>query len=249
MAVSRNGLLPQKHRRGLAPPNRWFELPPTEMRLAELVSRLEAEIASAEQNEGDWREVIDALRPYTNRIWRRLSDEDRQEFVRHLARRWDVARHRMAPEIARTLEVMRAEGRLRLARGRLDSMVPRELDVEVTLALGEGESTRFRVDRVVNCTGPTLDLARAGEPLLAGLFTDGHVRPGPLGLGLDHDSRGVLLDSSGAPSTLFSTIGPMRKGRLWETTAMPEIRGQALELSDQITASIETRWSKLATSL
>jgi uncharacterized NAD(P)/FAD-binding protein YdhS len=72
------------------------------------------------------------------------------------------------------------------------------------------------------------------------------VRPGPLGLGLDHDSRGVLLDSAGAPSTLLSTIGPMRKGRLWETTAMPEIRGQALELADQITSSMETSSARLA---
>ena len=246
LAISRNGLLPQRHRRGLAPPNRWFELPPTELRLAELVARLESEIASAEQNDADWREVIDALRPYTNRIWRRLSEEDREEFVRHLARRWDVVRHRMAPEIARTLEVMRAEGRLRLARGSLESMRPRDLDVEVTMALGEGESTRFRVDRVINCTGPTLDLARAGEPLLESLLSDGRVRPGPLGLGLDHDSRGVLLDSAGAPSTLLSTIGPLRKGRLWETTAMPEIRGQALELADQITSSMETSSARLA---
>ena len=245
LAVSRNGLLPQKHRRGLAPPDRWFELPPTEVRLAELVNRLEAEIAGAEQNEGDWRQVIDALRPYTNRIWRRLSEEDREEFVRHLARRWDVVRHRMAPEIARTLEMMRAEGRLRLARGSLETMSPRDLDVEVTLALGEGESTRFLVDRVINCTGPTLDLARAGEPLLERLFADGAVRPGPLGLGLDHDSRGVLLDSSGAPSSLFSTIGPLRKGRLWETTAMPEIRVQAFELADQITAQMEASAARL----
>lgn len=241
LAISRNGLLPTRHRRGLAPPNRWFELPPSELRLAELVTRIESEIASAEQNGADWREVIDALRPYTNRIWRRLSDEDREEFVRHLARRWDVVRHRMAPEIARTLEVMRAEGRLRLARGSLEAMRPRDLDVEVTMALGEGESTRFRVDRVVNCTGPTLDLARAGEPLLERLLADGHVRPGPLGLGLDHDSRGVLIDSGGVPSSLLTTVGPMRKGRLWETTAMPEIRSQALELADQITAAAATR--------
>jgi uncharacterized NAD(P)/FAD-binding protein YdhS len=125
-------------------------------------------------------------------------------------------------------------------------MLPRDLDLEVTMGLGEGESTRFRVDRVINCTGPTLDLARAGEPLLEGLLGDGQVRPGPLGLGLDHDSRGVLLNSDGVPSTLFSTIGPMRKGRLWETTAMPEIRGQALELADQITAAMEASSARLA---
>jgi uncharacterized NAD(P)/FAD-binding protein YdhS len=99
---------------------------------------------------------------------------------------------------------------------------------------------------VINCTGPTLDLARAGEPLLEELLADGLVRPGPLGLGLDHDSRGVLLNSIGAPSTLLSTIGPMRKGRLWETTAMPEIRGQALELADQITAALDASSARLA---
>ena len=31
----------------------------------------------------------------------------------------------------------------------------------------------------------------------------------------------------------------MRKGRLWETTAIPEIRTQAFELADQITSGLE----------
>ena len=38
LTVSRQGLLPQKHRRNLAPPNRWFELPPSEVNLSELIS-------------------------------------------------------------------------------------------------------------------------------------------------------------------------------------------------------------------
>jgi uncharacterized NAD(P)/FAD-binding protein YdhS len=38
----------------------------------------------------------------------------------------------------------------------------------------------------------------------------------------------------------------MRKGRLWETTAMPEIRAQALELADQITASMEASSARFA---
>ena len=245
LTVSRQGLLPQKHRRNLAPPNRWFELPPSEVNLSELISRIESEIASAQARGGDWREVIDALRPYTNRIWRRLNDEDREEFVRHLSRRWDVHRHRMAPEIGRTLEVLRASGRLRLARGRVQRMRLRSQRdgggvVEVTLDLAEGQSANFRVDRLVNCTGPALDLESGREPVLGGLFRDGFVRPGPLGLGLDHDSRGALLDSHGTPSTMLSTIGPLRKGRLWETTAIPEIRTQAFELADKLTAQLDS---------
>jgi uncharacterized NAD(P)/FAD-binding protein YdhS len=248
LAVSRNGLLPTRHRRGLAPPNRWFELPPSEMKLAEMTAQLMEEIAKTEQDNGDWRQVVDGLRPYTNRIWRRLSEEDREEFVRHVARRWDVARHRMAPEIAAALHAMRSEGRLRLVQGSLESARLRDPDVEVTIALGDGESTRLHVDRVVNCTGPTLDLGRAGEPLLDGLLDSGQVRRGPLGLGLDHDSRGVLLDSTGVPVKMLSTIGPMRKGCLWETTAIPEIRSQAFELADQITAQMEASSARLAAS-
>ncbi|MDP9187797.1 MAG: FAD/NAD(P)-binding protein [Actinomycetota bacterium] len=240
LTVSRQGLLPQKHRRNLAPPNRWFELPPSEVNLSELISRIESEVAGAQANGDDWRQVVDALRPYTNRIWRRLGDEDREEFVRHLSRRWDAHRHRMAPEIGRTLEVLRASGRLRLARGRVEGLRLLSGDeIEVTLEPAEGESASFRVGRLVNCTGPSLDLAGGREPVLGGLFRDGYVRPGPLGLGLDHDSRGALLDSHGTPSAMLSTIGPLRKGRLWETTAMPEIRTQAFELADKLTAQLE----------
>lgn len=240
LTVSRRGLLPRKHRRNLAPPNRWFELPATEVNLAELVSRVEAEIASAEGGGGDWRQVIDSLRPYTNRIWRRLSEEDRERFVQHVSRRWDAHRHRMAPEIGRTLEMLRASGRLRVARGTVREMRLSPPDgVEVVFDVAEAETASFRVGRVVNCTGPALDLENGGSKLLTGLFREGRVRLGPLGLGLDHDSRGALLNAHGVPSRLLSTIGPLRKGRLWETTAMPEIRVQALELADQLCAAVE----------
>ncbi|MDP9227863.1 MAG: hypothetical protein M3M99_02280, partial [Actinomycetota bacterium] len=251
VTVSRKGLLPRAHRRNLAPPNRWFELPATEVNLAEMVARLESEITSAEERGGDWRQVVDSLRPYTNRIWRRLSEEDQESFVRHLSRRWDVHRHRMAPEIGRTLEMLRASGRLRVARGSVSEMRLRDDRVEVSFEVSEEETARFRVGRVVNCTGPALDLERAGEPLLRGLFAEGRVRRGPLGLGLDHDSRGSLLDAHGAPSPLLSTLGPLRKGRLWETTAIPEIRVQALELADHLTARVEklaARAARVATA-
>ena len=169
LTVSRKGLLPRKHRRNLAPPNRWFELPATEVNLSELVERVESEISSAEESGGDWRQVIDSLRPYTNRIWRRLSEEDRERFVRHVSRRWDAHRHRMAPEIGRTMEMLRASGRLRVARGSVREMRLRFPDeVEVSFDVAEGETANFRVGRVVNCTGPALDLERGARRCLRG---------------------------------------------------------------------------------
>jgi uncharacterized NAD(P)/FAD-binding protein YdhS len=67
------------------------------------------------------------------------------------------------------------------------------------------------------------------------------VRPGPFGLGLDHDSRGALVTTEGTASPLIYGIGPVRKGRLWETTAIPEIRAQAFELADLLTAQLASR--------
>ncbi len=81
----------------------------------------------------------------------------------------------------------------------------------------------------------------AGDPLLAGLLEAGHVRQGPLGLGLDHESRGALVTAAGVPSKLIYGIGPVRKGHLWETTAIPEIRAQSLELADLLTAQLASR--------
>jgi len=48
----------------------------------------------------------------------------------------------------------------------------------------------------------------------------------------------LLSERIGAASPYISAIGPVRKGRLWETTAIPEIRSQAAELADRLTAEL-----------
>jgi uncharacterized NAD(P)/FAD-binding protein YdhS len=145
----------------------------------------------------------------------------------------------MAPEIAVGLGRLHRSGRLRISSGSIEAIQQGGSRVEVAIQRSSGNVEKMLVDRVVNCTGPALDLAATGEPLLESLFDSGLGRPGPLHLGLDHDNRGALFDSSGTASQLLFTIGPMRKGRLWETTAIPEIRTQAFELADQITAGLE----------
>jgi uncharacterized NAD(P)/FAD-binding protein YdhS len=67
--------------------------------------------------------------------------------------------------------------------------------------------------------------------LLDGLFAGGDARPGPLGLGLAVDDDGRLLDRAGEPSDTLWALGPLRRGALLETTAIPEIREQAAALA------------------
>jgi uncharacterized NAD(P)/FAD-binding protein YdhS len=70
--------------------------------------------------------------------------------------------------------------------------------------------------------------------LVTSLFVQGFARPDSLFLGLDVDENGALLDVNGRPSHSLFTIGPPRKGCLWETTAVPEIRAQAAHLAEHL---------------
>lgn len=86
--------------------------------------------------------------------------------------------------------------------------------------------------RLINCTGPEADWRRIDNSLLRSVFAQGLVRPDPLFLGLNVDSDGaVLTDRVLASKSLFA-IATLRKGSLWEATAVPELRQQAPGLAE-----------------
>ena len=43
-----------------------------------------------------------------------------------------------------------------------------------------------------------------------------------------------MLDSDGNPADGFFVLGPLRKGRLWENTAVPELRVEAEQLARRL---------------
>ena len=75
--------------------------------------------------------------------------------------------------------------------------------------------------------------APAAGSFARSLLTDGHARLGPHGLGLDIDAGGRLIGADGRARENLWLIGPLRRGRSWETTAVPEIRAQARALIDR----------------
>jgi uncharacterized NAD(P)/FAD-binding protein YdhS len=62
-------------------------------------------------------------------------------------------------------------------------------------------------------------------------------RPGPLGLGFATHLDGRLAAADGLPAW---TLGSLRRGELWESTAIPEIRDQAGVLARSILAEATT---------
>ena len=71
VALSRRGLLPQAHRRVEPAPITQTELP-SPARLASLLRWLRARARVEIQNGGDWRSVVDGLRPHVQAIWRAM---------------------------------------------------------------------------------------------------------------------------------------------------------------------------------
>jgi uncharacterized NAD(P)/FAD-binding protein YdhS len=247
-ALSRRGVLPRGHRstapRRLAP-YRPPAGPLTADGLAWHVERAAlAEVAAG----GDWRTVVDGVRPYTQQLWQALPLGEQARFLARHARRWEVHRHRMAPAVSDRLRELRAGGRLTLRAGSLQRLEPAGDDTIEVSYRAAGTVERVRVDAVVNCTGPDPAPGADGDPLLTSLIEDGVARAGPLGLGLDTGPDGELRDCDGRPSSRIFTLGALRRGQLWETTAVPEIRRQAADLAALLRARGAQRSSRSSTS-
>jgi uncharacterized NAD(P)/FAD-binding protein YdhS len=228
--LSRRSQLPQRHRLADPYPPYLTEQPPTTVR--ELVRVVRAELQKASDKGIDWRPVLDALRPRSQEIWQSLPLAEQKRFIRHVRPYWEVHRHRMPQDAAAMADEMLAKGRLSMHGGRLLTMEEKDGKVEVRFRTkGSAEDSVLLVDRVINCTGPECDYRRMRHPLVASLLGQRLVRPDELALGLDTDFNGALVDAEGKPSEVLYTLGPLRKGTLWETTAVPEIRVQAEELA------------------
>jgi uncharacterized NAD(P)/FAD-binding protein YdhS len=181
--------------------------------------------------------VIDALRPAIPAIWRALSRAEKERFLRHLGSRWDVHRHRIAPEIDAVLDQARREGQLAVIAGRVRSLAGCSAGVELTFTPRGGSAVQTLVaDRIINCTGPSRTLRPGQSPLLDTLLDRGLVQADPLGIGLQVTDSGALIAADGTASERLFALGPILKGQLWETTAVRELRVQAHDLARQLLA-------------
>jgi uncharacterized NAD(P)/FAD-binding protein YdhS len=236
--LSRRGLMPQTHRRTGKWGQFWSAQSPRTIR--GLLHLVREQVRAASESGGDWREVIDSLRPVTQQIWQSLSPAERRRFLRHVRSYWEVHRHRIAPEIGDAIDKLVHEGQAIIYVGRVTNY--REFPDHAEVELRDrktGDVRMLSVDRVINCTGPETDCRRVEDPLIKNLLAQGLARPDPLFLGLDVDLKGALIDSSGRPSPALYVIGSARKGSLWETIAVPELRTQASELAVHLACTLD----------
>ncbi len=233
--LSRRGLLPLSHRAHNKHEKDWKDRPAT---ARGWLKRLRAEVSKAEAQGGDWRGIVDSLRPATQTIWQNFSLPEKRRFLRHLRPYWDVHRHRIAPDVGSAIERELKDGGIQSHAGRITQYREDNLGVDVSYRdRRSSEERTLRVGRVINCTGPETDCRKLDHPLLANLLAQKMARPDPLFVGLDVSAEGALIDDSGRASEFLYAIGPARRSRLWESTAVPEIRAQAAELAGQLVAA------------
>jgi uncharacterized NAD(P)/FAD-binding protein YdhS len=236
-AISRHGLLPRAHLSG-PQPSAMIEtagLERGDRRARVLMRQLRSAVKEEEALGGDWRAVIDMLRPETQGLWQSLPPDEQLRFRRHVERFWNVHRHRMAPDVAEKVHQLGEAGIFRALAGRVLSVEqsPASLQLQVKLPSVE-RPYRWETDWLVNCTGPSTFAFSEDQTLARNLRRRGLARPGDLDTGIATDSGGRALSVAGEPIEWMWALGSLRQGQLLETTAVPEIRSQALQVASAV---------------
>jgi uncharacterized NAD(P)/FAD-binding protein YdhS len=241
-ALSRRGLLPKAHRSPSQPPRWRLDLEAVaqwDRTASGLLRAVREEVRTAEQRGEDWREVINALRPLTQDLWRSLGVQEQRRFLRHIRSFWDVHRHRSAGPVAEAVQSLIDAGTLRSHAGRVQGYLDLGQSIDVRYQPRGGDANaNLRVAHVINCTGPASDISQVDDRLIQDIRSRGLIRCDAHRLGLDTTDDGHVISDQGVPSPSLWAVGPLRKGGLWESTAVPELREQAKSLAWKVLQSV-----------
>jgi uncharacterized NAD(P)/FAD-binding protein YdhS len=232
--VSRHGRYPAVHA-DAAP---YDVIPALDTRDARTLLRsLRRHIADAQQRGFDWRSVIDAVRPESESLWRRLPPLERSRFERHLRTHWERRRHRAPQQVDAVREAYAASGKAITYAGRFVAL----RDGEARIALNTGATIALRPDWIINCSGVGGVRAMARDTLIAGMLADGLVSAEPRGLGLRTTWELAAVDTTGEPVDGLWIVGPAIRGSRFEATAVPELRTMAELVATELLARLRDR--------
>jgi uncharacterized NAD(P)/FAD-binding protein YdhS len=206
--------------------------------LYELVCLVNKHIKSVREFGLSAEPVIDSLRPHTQRIWRNLSEKEKQTFMSRLRHLWGVARHRIPLHIHDKIQQLRIDGRLQIKSGKITDIFETDSVISVEY-LDKKESCikKIEVSRVINCTGPETDLTKLENDFLKNCLLKGIITQDKLRLGIRTNVETFeVTNSNNKPQQRLYTLGSNLKGELWESTAVNELRKQAENLAEILTS-------------
>lgn len=239
--VSRNGLLPQAHAatpvtpvdlRGLAD---GLIAAPGGVRARTLLWEVRRTVRALGAQGVDWRAVVDGLRPHIARLWQAMPTAERRRFISRVRPFWEIHRHRMALPVAERFAAMLDRGEVRICAGRVISVEANEKDVHVIFRpRGTDRRKELQASWVINCTGPMPSNRPESNPVIGSLLVQGQLSTDELALGLKTSPAGNAIAADGREVPGIFIVGTLRKPDLWESTAVPELRGQAETAAERI---------------
>jgi uncharacterized NAD(P)/FAD-binding protein YdhS len=237
IAMSRRGLLAKAHRRVEPIPIEASDIPfGTDASRLLRWFRERIDVCTAE--DGDWRSVIDAVRPFTQRLWQELPPSSRRRFLEHARAWWDVHRHRMAPEAEMRIEQALTNGRLTLMAAKIVDIEPNTAGALVRYRRrGQSVISTIQIGIIVDCTGIVRNPLATTNPALRSLFDQGLARADPLHIGIEIAADCAIVDQSGRSSRRLFAVGPLTRAAFWEIIAIPDIRNQCAELAKRLMQS------------
>jgi uncharacterized NAD(P)/FAD-binding protein YdhS/predicted metal-dependent enzyme (double-stranded beta helix superfamily) len=242
--ISRRGLLPQAHAARPAAAvdlqemvSRW-QAAPGGPRVKDLLHALRNKAREVAAAGGDWRSVIDGLRAHTAALWQSTSAAERCRFLSRLRPFWEAHRHRMAPAVAERFTALCDRGLVSVVAGRIASAQADHDDIRLYVRERDDRLREIHAAWVLNCTGPAASNSADANPAIGSLLVHGRVRQDDLGLGLETTADGRAVDASGDAAADLFIVGTLRKPALWESTAVPELRGQAAGVADCVLAQV-----------
>ena len=234
IALSRRGLVPSIHQAG-KPIRLDAADVPLGTDLSYFVRWFRQLVRDTERNGGDWRDVVDGIRPFNQRIWQSWPHGAKRRFIEHTRAWWDIHRHRMPPELHERVIRAIAEDELELVAGKLLEAKRKGDGFEATIRRRHGPAVEtISVARIYDCTGITTNLAAGSNPIVRSLIDRGLARPDPLRIGLDVTPQCAMLGADGQASERLFAIGPLTRGAFFEIEAIPDIRVQCAGLARQL---------------
>ncbi|UVC15171.1 FAD/NAD(P)-binding protein [Mesorhizobium onobrychidis] len=233
-ALSRHGYRSRGHALKAVDPAGDFTTLPSRSATV-LLRRIRTAIATAARAGEDWHPVLDAVRRQGQVIWQALPLAEQRRLVRHLRALWDVHRFRVAPQIMDVLDRQVAEGRLAYRAASIVGADQIDGRIRVRQQLrGQRRLIAEAFDSVIVTTGPAhADILRT-RTAIAALARMGLARLDPIGLGLETDSQGRAVGTSGRPFGSIFVSGPLARGSVGELMGIPEVTAHAERIAAEI---------------
>ncbi len=174
---------------------------------------------------------IDTCRPYLAQWWQGFMAEEKRFFLQHLRHLWGTVRHRIPAEIAEKMQEEESQGGLSILAGRLldANMEGDSLTIRYT---SNGQEHQVSCSLFINCTGPETSIEQMTNPSIQDFLQKQWIQA-------DSVQQGILIDPTrhlacGISNRAIYPIGNLCKGTFWESTAIGELRSQAIVIAKDI---------------